>query len=248
VFFFLSNSELVRFAVCPIISSFIFSVVSVILLFSLALYPQAIGLAQVMPNWAAWLVSVSLVLAESFFASFVFGLIAFRKVQDKIFMKTLELKGVRLRGNQNCCRDITFDSGHLIMDIMFFMITLPLNLFPVIGTVAFCLINGYFFGWELHQTYFNLKKMSFSEQRHHMSDNAWDYTTFGGTCIFLDLLPGFNFLLIFSNYVAAGLYAADMELGQVNFNTRNPQKWSHRENEVTFEQMDDKDNVELLAV
>jgi len=111
VYFFLSHGELVRFAACPILSSFIFSVVSVILLFSLALYPQAIGLANVMPTWSAWLVSVSLVVTESFFASFVFGLIAFRNVQKKIFMKTLELKGVNLRGNSNCCKEVTCNSG-----------------------------------------------------------------------------------------------------------------------------------------
>lgn len=97
--------------------------------------------------------------------------------------------------------------------------SLPLNAIPVLGTVAWIYLNGFVYAWELHQMYFDLigadLKVSFShehqDQRSYVSKHKARYASFGSIAFLLELIPGFNFIFLFTNAVGSALWAVDIE-------------------------------------
>lgn len=59
-----------------------------------------------------------------------------------------------------------------------YLITLPLNLVPVIGTVAFLLINGHNTGPSWHARYFQLKGLDGSQRRSFVEKHQAEYTAY----------------------------------------------------------------------
>ena len=73
--------------IAPLLVAFIASIVSIVVLFSAALYPQAQAFIAIPigSGWA-WLIAVLLTIVESAVAPLVVFLLMFSCVQDKIFM------------------------------------------------------------------------------------------------------------------------------------------------------------------
>jgi len=59
-----------------------------------------------------------------------------------------------------------------------YVMYLPLNFIPVVGTVAFVLIQGRTRGESVHTRYFQLKKWSNSQREEWLKENTAPYTAF----------------------------------------------------------------------
>jgi len=92
-----------------------------------------------------------------------------------------------------------------------YVLYLPLNFIPVVGTVIFVLLQGKSRGNSVHARYFQLKKWSKSETEAWLKENTGPYTAFGTVATLLELIPVASILFSFTNTVGAALWAADIE-------------------------------------
>jgi len=92
-----------------------------------------------------------------------------------------------------------------------YVMYLPLNFIPVVGTVIFVLLQGRTRGNSVHTRYFQLKKWSNSQREAWLKENTAPYTAFGTVATLLELIPVASILFAFTNTVGAALWAADIE-------------------------------------
>jgi len=92
-----------------------------------------------------------------------------------------------------------------------YVMYLPLNFIPVVGTVLFVLLQGRTRGYSVHTRYFQLKKWSNSQREAWLKENTAPYTAFGTVATLLELVPVASILFAFTNTVGAALWAADIE-------------------------------------
>ncbi|KAH7029454.1 uncharacterized protein B0I36DRAFT_325812 [Microdochium trichocladiopsis] len=95
--------------------------------------------------------------------------------------------------------------------IIRYVMYLPLNFIPVVGTVAFILIQGRNRGKGVHGRYFQLKRWSAAEQRDWLTEHTAPYTSFGTVATLLEMIPIASMFFMFTNTVGAALWAADIE-------------------------------------
>ncbi|RYP41579.1 hypothetical protein DL767_000921 [Monosporascus sp. MG133] len=105
-----------------------------------------------------------------------------------------------------------FTPKALIRYIMY----LPLNFIPVIGTVMFILIQGRARGESVHSRYFQLKEWSSAQQKDWLSRHTAPYMTFGTIATLLEMIPILSPFFAFTNTVGAALWAADIEQKNTN--------------------------------
>ncbi|KAI1423910.1 hypothetical protein F5Y12DRAFT_785731 [Xylaria sp. FL1777] len=95
--------------------------------------------------------------------------------------------------------------------IIRYVIYLPLNFIPVVGTVVFIIIQGRTRGKLVHGRYFQLKGWSSSQQQDWLQKHVGPYTTFGTVATLLEMIPVVSIFFAFTNTVGAALWAADIE-------------------------------------
>ncbi|KAF2090022.1 hypothetical protein K490DRAFT_62896 [Saccharata proteae CBS 121410] len=92
-----------------------------------------------------------------------------------------------------------------------YLMYLPLNFIPVIGTVLFVVLQGRKAGPNAHARYFQLKGMNNSQKEEFIEKRQAAYTSFGVPAVLLELIPVVGLFFSFTNTVGAALWAADME-------------------------------------
>jgi len=95
--------------------------------------------------------------------------------------------------------------------IIRYIIYLPLNFIPVVGTAIFILLQGKRAGPAAHTRYFQLKEWSQRQREAHIEELRGGYTAFGVTAFLLEMIPFANLVFAFTNTVGAALWAADLE-------------------------------------
>lgn len=100
-----------------------------------------------------------------------------------------------------------FSINELIRYVMY----LPLNFIPVIGTAAFILLRGRSRGNMVHDRYFQLKGWPASRKSKWLKDHTGPYTAFGTVATLLEMIPIVSVVFSFTNTVGAALWAADIE-------------------------------------
>ncbi|KFY34958.1 hypothetical protein V494_06333 [Pseudogymnoascus sp. VKM F-4513 (FW-928)] len=95
--------------------------------------------------------------------------------------------------------------------IIRYVMYLPLNFIPVVGTITFLFLQGRSRGTYAHSRYFQLKKMSASSQNKFVEQNAGPYTAFGIVASLLEMVPVASIFFSFTNTVGAALWASDIE-------------------------------------
>ena len=58
-----------------------------------------------------------------------------------------------------------------MLQVVAMVCLLPLHLFPVLGTLVYCAINGALLAWEYHELYFNMHGISKATQRHEVLEH-----------------------------------------------------------------------------
>ncbi|EKD21468.1 uncharacterized protein L3040_006152 [Drepanopeziza brunnea f. sp. 'multigermtubi'] len=107
-----------------------------------------------------------------------------------------------------------------------YLMYLPLNFIPVVGTVIFVLLQGRSRGNSVHTRYFQLKKWSNSEREEWLAKNTAPYTAFGTVATLLELVPFASIFFTFSNTVGAALWAADIEANNTSMTEMEVPKFS----------------------
>ncbi|KAI1771637.1 hypothetical protein F4818DRAFT_444964 [Hypoxylon cercidicola] len=92
-----------------------------------------------------------------------------------------------------------------------YVIYLPLNFIPVVGTIIFILLQGRTRGSSVHGRYFQLKRWSSSQQKDWLQRHTGPYATFGTVATVLEMIPVLSMFFAFTNTVGAALWAADIE-------------------------------------
>ncbi|RAL63314.1 hypothetical protein DID88_004390 [Monilinia fructigena] len=92
-----------------------------------------------------------------------------------------------------------------------YLMYLPLNLIPVVGTVIFVGLQGRQRGEGVHSRYFQLKGWSGAQKEAWLKEHSGAYTSFGTVATLLELVPIASILFSFTNTVGAALWAADIE-------------------------------------
>ncbi len=92
-----------------------------------------------------------------------------------------------------------------------YILYLPLNFIPVVGTLIFIVLQGKRAGPAAHTRYFQLKEWSQRQRELHIEEHRGGYTSFGVAAFLLEMIPFANLVFAFTNTVGAALWAADIE-------------------------------------
>ncbi|KAI0091479.1 hypothetical protein BDY19DRAFT_930665 [Irpex rosettiformis] len=95
--------------------------------------------------------------------------------------------------------------------VLRYIITLPINLIPVFGTIAFLCINGHRAGPSWHARYFQLKGLTASQRKAFIERHRAEYTAFGVGALIFSFIPIIGLVFTFTNTVGAALWAAQLE-------------------------------------
>ncbi|KAK4133383.1 hypothetical protein BT67DRAFT_450266 [Trichocladium antarcticum] len=98
-----------------------------------------------------------------------------------------------------------------VKELVRYVMYLPLNFIPVVGTVAFILFRGRSRGDAVHDRYFQLKGWAPPRRSKWLKDHKGSYTSFGTVATLLEMVPVASILFSFTNTVGAALWAADIE-------------------------------------
>ncbi|KAL9617083.1 MAG: hypothetical protein Q9160_008113 [Pyrenula sp. 1 TL-2023] len=92
-----------------------------------------------------------------------------------------------------------------------YLLYLPLNFIPVVGTILFVILQGKRNGPTAHARYFQLKEYNKTQRDEHVERNRAAYTSFGVAAFLLEMVPVVSLAFSFTNTVGAALWAADIE-------------------------------------
>ncbi|CAB9525793.1 Conserved hypothetical, protein [Seminavis robusta] len=213
LYYFLRHKVLWKTSLCPILWALLFAIATFCILLPIAFIPQVIALSTVMTPWLGVPLALVLALIEMLIIIMLFSAIVLLPITDKLFDQVLTLRGhaelVEADNGMACCGCCSVVGiVHLFVSI----ITLPLNLIPVVGTVLWLFVNGRLYTWDTFSHYhYELKGRSFKMQRKFVSDNAMAHHIFGMQAMALEMIPFANVFFVFTNTVGAALWAADME-------------------------------------
>lgn len=96
-------------------------------------------------------------------------------------------------------------------NIVRYVLSLPLNLIPLVGTVVFLGYNGFKTGPGYHSRYFQLKGYDKDKRQLAIKKRRGAYTAFGTTAMVLNLVPIASIFFTFTSSVGAALWASDIE-------------------------------------
>jgi len=169
IFYLTSHPPLWSQLVCGLLIMILVSIISLILLFVFAFPMQAYALSEYMSGWIAWIISFFLTLFEIATSVLVLSSLFLAYYMDIIFdaVWKQETMGInqgetqRLSSTTYSCIKSFFIL--IIFRVFLLVITSPLNLIPILGTILYIYINGYFYAWSLHCRYFDILGLTFAQ-------------------------------------------------------------------------------------
>ena len=95
--------------------------------------------------------------------------------------------------------------------IIEFIVFLPFNLIPVVGTPIFLLLTGYRAGPLHHWRYYKLLGLDKKGKKTAIRKRQLRYTWFGTTALLLQLIPGFSMLFLLTTAAGSALWVVELE-------------------------------------
>ncbi|KAF9133357.1 hypothetical protein BGW39_009954 [Mortierella sp. 14UC] len=147
----------------------------------------------------------------------LFYLIILPIYQDGLFDRVLKLRGLRYildanRGNDvvKCMRGVNGGLFILFCQILVLILTLPLNLIPILGQILYATINGWIltFGIRFHYDA-EIRNKPLAQSRREAWGRKSEYTSFGAVAVGLEMIPIANLLFMWTNIVGCALWVAD---------------------------------------
>jgi len=223
----ISHPSMWRIVLCVACVGFILSVLILVTLLAVALKPQAELISPDL-EWWAWLIAVLVVLLESAVCAGLLLAVSQSRAQTKLFVATMRQEGMWRADMvaQSTVKDLNLVKKAFVVRI----VTLPIQIVPIVGGIIYSAINATFTGWDYMDRYFDAIGLHSALQRkevfgREMSDCAAlcnpstydadsDYARFGFMCGFLESIPLVGAVLFpLTNAIAAALFACDIERG-----------------------------------
>ncbi len=98
-----------------------------------------------------------------------------------------------------------------LRQIVEFVIFLPLNFIPVVGTPIFLILTGYRAGPYQHWRYFKLLGFTKKERNAFIKDRRLRYTWFGTVALLLQLVPVLSMMFLLTTAAGSALWVAKLE-------------------------------------
>ena len=98
-----------------------------------------------------------------------------------------------------------------ILKPLLFLVTLPLNLIPVVGPAAFIGIQGLSKGGETHKRYFDLNEWTMVRRQRQIEQGFWQYHQFGVVATILEMIPFAGFVFSYTNHIGAAMWVMDLK-------------------------------------
>ncbi|KAJ3301349.1 hypothetical protein HDV03_001018 [Kappamyces sp. JEL0829] len=209
----------------PLVLVAMLGVLATVLLFVLALAPQARALISLYPSsssWSvwAWVLAVILCLVEAFLFLLFLSLFLQRS-QDRAFDIILKKKCPYLYGTALSHGRPSVDADGMQLRLQsilasakslgLFAVLAPINIIPVVGTAAYVSIEGYYQGPLSHERYFALKKFTREEKMAFIKRHRRVYWAFGVEKTIIDMIPLVNILGLYVNALAGAFLAVHLE-------------------------------------
>ena len=168
IFYLICHPSLWSRIACGLLIMIISSLVFSILLFVFAFPGQAHALSEYIAPWLSWIISFILTLFEIGTSVLIFSSLYLSYYMDIIFDAVWreETVGInegqtqRLSSSLSCIKSFVI---LMVLRVFLLVITSPLNLIPIIGTIIYIYINGYYYAWSLHCRYFDLLHLTFAQ-------------------------------------------------------------------------------------
>ncbi|KAK6903901.1 hypothetical protein L486_03476 [Kwoniella mangroviensis CBS 10435] len=248
IYYLVTHPALIRPLLPTLFKGVLVSVGVVAALFSFTYLPQVAVLAFV-SGPLAFALAVPLVLGESYVViNFLTRALLVNQAGVDLFDAVLLQRGhltLVEHGRQVTSGGSSGKSkvlGTLLMkplsrfstdNVVRYILTLPLNLIPVVGTVFFLGFNGFKSGPGYHARYFQLKGYDKVKKSELIKKRRGAYTAFGTMAMVLNLIPGLSILFTFTNAVGAALWASDLEKkGKTTASDLHDARKNGREDEV----------------
>lgn len=224
IVYFVQHPRLVDALKPLIVRSLSISMITIAVMFTFTYLPQ-VGVLALISGPLAFVAAVPLVLAEAYFVIlFLHRTFLTPAVSERIFDAVLLQKGhddLVAHGRALNKKSGSVELGKSLLSpvtkkfsaegLVRYLITLPLNLIPGVGTAIFLLLNGRKAGPAAHNRYFQLKQFDKKAKQQFIEQRSGAYTSFGAASILLGLIPLFGPATAFTSAAGAALWAADLE-------------------------------------
>jgi len=169
IFYLIRHPALWSQLICGLLLMIFVSIIVSVLLFVFAFPVQADALSSYMSDWIAWIISFFLTLFEMGTSILVLSSLFLAYYMNVIFdaVWRQETMGINPGETQrlssttySCIKSFLI---LIIFRVFLLVITSPLNLIPIIGTILYIYINGYYYAWSLHCRYFDLLGLTFAQ-------------------------------------------------------------------------------------
>jgi len=232
--YFFSHWILIRRIISALLLTLLVSIVVIALTFGVFWALQTAFLIAILipPPIAVIFAFIACIIESSVFV-FIFYIIATPYLQDGLFDEVLRLRGLGpVLDKPNHVNDAIlcfrgFKSGFEITVIQVFtlIITLPIHSIPILGTIAYCFINGWPLAWA-HQIHYHIeiKEFTVKQSRKFAWENRRDYSWFGAVGVFLELIPVLNLVFFWTNIVGAALWTSDVLIEEQKLKSDNAER------------------------
>ncbi|KGB74705.1 hypothetical protein CNBG_0543 [Cryptococcus deuterogattii R265] len=224
ILYLFSHPTLIRPLLPVIIKGILMSAGVVTALFAFAYLPQVAVLA-VISGPLAFALAIPLILGEAFVVVMFLtrGILVAQATVD-IFDAVLLQKGHSALVENG--RQITNKGGKVkqlgtmmtkplsrfnVDSVVRYLLTLPLNFIPLVGTIFFLGYNGYKAGPGFHARYFQLKNFDKDRRQAFIKKRRGAYLMFGTMAMALNLIPIVSIVFSFTTATGAALWASELE-------------------------------------
>lgn len=95
--------------------------------------------------------------------------------------------------------------------ILEFILFLPLNFIPIIGTPLFLILTGARAGPFHHWRWFKLRGLTKNERNKEIKSRRWKYTWFGTVALMLQLVPVLSMFFLLTTACGSALWVVKLE-------------------------------------
>lgn len=218
---FLKRPHLWVKIICPILVTLLSTIVSLLALFEWTFKPQVELLMKWnLEEWVSSICATLCVLIEVGLINLIILLVLFGSVQSDIFRSILAEKGImqdiaRMHGGelpeQNCIKGVCHSLGFLVLRLPLLILTLPLHMLPVVGSIAWVLINGWLYAWEMEAEFMVMldKRLTCARQWHFVKLHFCAFFSFGAAAMGLELIPFLGPWIFFASNACGGALLAE---------------------------------------
>ncbi|CAE6406996.1 hypothetical protein ACGC1H_002280 [Rhizoctonia solani] len=226
IYYLLGHPRLYKPIAKPLGLSFLTNLGILLFLFTVTYLPQAAFMC-IFNGPLGFITAVPLILGEAAaLTSIIARTFLLGPALEDLFDETLLLQGQTALVSNG--REVTTQSGSKALGRLLlkpldrfskegmvrYILSIPLNFIPVVGTVFFLGYNGAKSGPGYHARYFQLKRFTEDERKRWISKRRGAYTSFGFAALALNLIPFATLVFSCTSAVGAALWAADEEKTQ----------------------------------